>query len=385
MVQATDGNFYGTTYLGGANGEGTVFEISSDGMLTTLHSFGGTDGSSPYAGVIQARDGNFYGTTPDGGAYNLGTVFEITPLGDLTTLYSFCAAANCADGDLPYAGVIQATDGNFYGTTTGGGAYGYGTVFEINSADTLTTLHSFGGADGASTYAGLLQGADGNFYGTTPEGGAGDCNFYGGPTGCGTVFEISPAGTLTTLHFFDGTDGAFPETGLVQATNGNFYGTTALGGGGVPPHGSGTVFQITTEGTLTTLRGFDAIGRGPNAVVQGTDGDFYATTQEGGAFSSRGAAHPGDGTIFSLSVKLAPFVETNPASGGVGAKVVILGNNLQGATSIMFNGTPVESFSVNSSGSAITTAVPAGASTGPVSVKTPSGTLNSNEAFEVRP
>jgi uncharacterized repeat protein (TIGR03803 family) len=180
VVQATNGNFYGTTYTGGASsncqgGCGTVFEITPAGTLTTLHSFDWYHGASPTAGVVQASDGNFYGTTYGGGANQYyGTVFKITPSGTLTSLYSFCGQANCADGALPYAGLVQGTDGNFYGTTLEGGANtgcslgagSCGTVFRITPGGTLTTLHSFcaqaGCADGGNPYAGLVQASDGN-------------------------------------------------------------------------------------------------------------------------------------------------------------------------------------------------------------------------------
>jgi uncharacterized repeat protein (TIGR03803 family) len=254
LVQATDGNFYGTTHTGGAHSDGTVFKITSGGTLTTLYSFCSqtncADGSSPYAGLVQATNGNFYGTTPYGGAQGLegdGTVFKITPGGTLTTLHSFNGYPS--DGSHPYAELIQATDGNFYGTTQSGGANlfegsGAGTVFKITSSGKLTVLYSFcsqaGCTDGRGPRAGLVQATDGNLYGTTVFGGAG---------GCGTVFKITPGGTLTTLHSFDGVDGCVPEAGLVQATGGNFFGTTHEGG----TQSVGTVFKITLGGTLTTL------------------------------------------------------------------------------------------------------------------------------------
>ena len=186
-----------------------------------------------------------------------------SPAQTLVTLYSFCAQQNCADGDYPRAGLVQATDGNFYGTTYGtreNCQQGCGTVFKLTPQGTLTTLHSFSGGDGANPWAGLVQATDGNFYGTT---------FYGGTQGFGTVFKITPSGTLTTLHSFDGSDGAYPEAGLVQATDGNFYGTT----------GWGTVFKITPSGTLTPFCSLDGP---PNQLVQATDGNFYGTTSRSG-------------------------------------------------------------------------------------------------------
>ena len=220
-MQAGDGNFYGTTEWGGAYGLGTVFKISPGGTLTTLYSFcaGGlscADGSLPTAGLVQAADGNLYGTTAEGGANTDGTVFKITPGGSLTTLHSF----EGNDGGLPEAALVQATDGNLYGTTSWGGSGGYGTVYKITLGGTLTTLHSFSGypTDGGDPYAALVQATDGNLYGTTWRGGSYDE---------GTIFKITPTGTLTTLHSFDGTDGSFVQAGLVQASDGNFYGTAS--------------------------------------------------------------------------------------------------------------------------------------------------------------
>jgi uncharacterized repeat protein (TIGR03803 family) len=336
LIQATNGNFYGTTAFGGANEKGTVFEITPRGALTTLHSFDGTDGQSPEAALIQATDGNFYGTTYRGGANDIcpprrsvtcGTVFKITPSGTLTTLASFGKAG----GYFPFSALIQATDGNFYGTTP------Y-SVFKVTPSGTLTTLASV-----SSSYAGLVQATDGNFYGTTEYGGdAAACD-----GGCGTVFKVTPSGTLTTLVSF--TNSANPTAALIQATDGNLYGTTGVGGanndcGGTAPGpiGCGMVFKITLSGALTTLFSFDgADGAGPQAaLVQGTNGEFYGTTAVGGASgacSSQG--YVGCGTIFSLSAGLGPLAETQPAGAIVGAAVNILGTNLTGATSVSFNRT----------------------------------------------
>jgi uncharacterized repeat protein (TIGR03803 family) len=343
LVQADNGNFYGTTYYGGANRRGTVFKITLGGTLTTLHSFDGTDGANPYAGLVQATDGNFYGTTYEGGANAFGIVFKITPSGTLTTLYSFCSQSDCTDGLNPYAGLVQAANGNLYGTTASGGASHDKTVFEITPSGTLTTLHSFDGTDGAGPVAGLVQATNGNLYGTTEVGGA---NPF-----LGTVFKITPSGNLTTLHNFDGTDGEAPEAALVQATDGNFYGTTYLGGAGF-----GTIFKITPGGTLTTLHSFDyQDGEAPEAaLVQAINGSFYGTTKLGGTNDY--------GTVFTLSVGLGSFVKTMPTSGKVGAAVKILGTDLTGAASVSFNGTGA-TFTVVSS-SEIKTTVPAGATTG---------------------
>lgn len=246
LVQSTDGNIYGTTRYGGAHNWGTFFKMTPEGALTTLYNFCSqalcSDGRSPNSGLIQGSDGNFYGTTIGGGTFDGGTFFKITPEGTLTTLYSFCAAqGNCPNPSEPMAGVIQAADGNFYGTTAYGGAYDDGTVFKVTPGGTLTVLHSFDGTDGTYSTARLIQTTDGNFYGTTQLGGGITSSGYG------TVFKITPDGMLTTLYRFDTTGGVYPQAGLVQATDGNFYGTTlgtGLGGG----YGQGTVFKITPGG-----------------------------------------------------------------------------------------------------------------------------------------
>jgi uncharacterized repeat protein (TIGR03803 family) len=190
----------------------------------TLVSFNATDGSGPqYASLVQGFDGKLYGTTTENGAYGVGSVFKVTPKRMLTTLYSFCAQTGCNDGSYPLAGLVLASNGTFYGTTEEGGGSsacntygsGCGTVFKITAGGTLTTLHSFDGTDGAQPQAPLVQATNGNFYGTTLIGGTNSCIMGGVNLGCGTVFEITPGGRLTTLHSFDGTDGEFPLAGLV--------------------------------------------------------------------------------------------------------------------------------------------------------------------------
>jgi uncharacterized repeat protein (TIGR03803 family) len=359
LIQAKDGNFYGTTEAGGSNNAGTVFKITAAGTLTTLHKFNYNDGANPYAALVQALDGNFYGTTESGGAHILGTVFKMTTTGTLTTLHSF----NLTDGSSPEAALIQAADGHFYSTTYNGGPEGYGTVFKITSGGTLTTLHTFTDSDGRAVVPGLVQASDGNFYGAGSQ---------GGNNGYGTVFMMTPQGTLTTLHSFNATDGATPNQ-LALGSDGKFYGTTISGG----TNTDGTIFEITPQGVFTSLHSFaKSDGADPFAgLVQDTDGKFYGTTSFGGAKNS--------GTIFRLDVGLGPFVEAVPTVGKIGAKVKILGTKLTGATSVSFNGTAA-AFAVVSA-SEITTSVPAGATTGTVQVTTPSATLSSNAVFQVTP
>jgi uncharacterized repeat protein (TIGR03803 family) len=342
LVQGTDGNFYGTTENGGTNNQGTVFKISAYGNFTRLYSFtGGYDGGSTYAGLVQGSDGYFYGTTPVGGTNGYGTVFRISTNGNFTSLYSFSGGN---DGHGPRAGLAQGGDGNFYGTTSGYGLNDYGTVFKISASGTLTTLHSFTGNNGESPEAGLVQGADGYFYGTSVEGGTNnqgtvfkisangtfgslysftggndgaypqaglvqnsDGYFYGttsggGTNSHGTVFKISTNGTLTSLHSFTGSDGAQPLGGLVRYSDGYFYGTTWVGG----TNDQGTVFRISTNGNFTSIYLFTGGGDGGAPVaglVHASGGGFYGTTSGGGASRS--------GTVFRLTiVPAAPVFQT---------------------------------------------------------------------------
>ena len=255
---------------------------------SVLYSFaGGRSGTGkfPGAGLVQGSDGNFYGTTFAEGASNLGTVFTITPAGVETLLYSFGGAPN--DGSFPFGALIQGSDGNFYGTTSSGGANNDGTVFRITPAGLETVLYSFGGTpgDGAIPRAGLILGSDGNFYGTTQIGGV---NAYG------TVFRITPAGVETVLYSFGGPpgDGSAPFAALIQGSDGNFYGTTNGGGANF----YGTVFMITPAGLETVLYSFGGAPDGGNpfaALVQGSDGNFYGATQFDGANN--------DGTVFRIT------------------------------------------------------------------------------------
>jgi uncharacterized repeat protein (TIGR03803 family) len=329
-------------------------------------------GSHAASALIQATNGDFYGTASGDGAHAGGAVFRMSSDGTLAPVYFFCADARCPDGRNPFGGLVQGTDGNLYGTTIGGGAGFAGTVFKLSLEGQLVRLHSFDTTDGANPFAGLIQASDGNFYGTTLDGGA---------NGAGTIFQITPAGTLTTLYSFCTqarcADGELPGAGLTQATDGNFYGTTQAGGANY----GGTIFQITSGGTLTTLYNFCAQtncadGGSPYAgLVQATDGNLYGSASLGGTNNV--------GTIFSLNVGLGPFVETLPTFSKERGIVTILGTNLTGATAVTFNGKNAR-FSVVSA-TEIDTSVPVGATTGFVTVTTPRSVLSSNVMFRVRP
>jgi uncharacterized repeat protein (TIGR03803 family) len=330
---------------------------------------GGSGGSGPLGNLAQGTDGNFYGATYSGGSESgYGTLFKITPKGVLSTLYTF----DFTHGAQPYAGPVQGSDGNFYGTTYSGGTNGAGTVYKITPGGTLTVLHSFGGntSDGDFPISSLVQGRDGSLYGTTPDGGSDND---------GTVFKITRSGMFTTLHSFAGTDGRSPAGALVQATDGNFYGGTGYGG---TNDIDGTIFKMNAAGTVTTVHNFDGSdGEDPFPLTQDTSGIFFGTTGGGGDLNCQPSY--GCGTVFSLSVALGPFVKTLPTRGAVGTKVRILGTNLADTTSVSFNGSAA-TFTVVSS-SEITTSVPTGATTGRVEVVTPGNRLKSNMVFQITP
>jgi uncharacterized repeat protein (TIGR03803 family) len=366
LVLGVDGNFYGTANQGGTGDFGIVYKITPGGTFTTLHSFDETDGAFPASALVQGTDRNFYGTTEYGVPGIYGTAFKISPSGTFTSLVSFADS----NGYEPIGGMVQGTDGNFYGTTATGGASGFGVVFKMTSAGTLTTLESFDNTHGWEPEGQLIQATNGSFYGTTLRGGA---------SGDGEVFQITSAGTLSVLHSFDLTDGYEPNDGLVQATDGNFYGTSTGGGTG-SPSADGTVFEVTSGGTLTTLynfTGFAGDGGAPfGGLLQYTSGAFYGVTSGGGTGEL--------GTVFSFGNGLGPFVKLLPAIGKAGATITILGNNLSTAAAVSFNGTSA-TFTPGSS-TYLTAVVPLGATSGKVSVTLKSGkVLKSNVSFRVSP
>jgi uncharacterized repeat protein (TIGR03803 family) len=290
LLQGTDGRLYGTTQGGGVGG-GTVFTMNADGTgFITLHSFtfNGNDGTSPSGSLIQGTDGRLYGTTYGGGASDFGTVFAINPNGTgFATLYSF---TNGSDGAQPFGSLLQGTDGRLYGTTNSGGPNGVGTVFAANSDGTgFTILHGFtNGNDGAHPIGGLIQGTDSRLYGTTNN---------GGPNGAGTVFAVNPDGAGFTIlySFTGGIDGGYPQAGLLQRTDGRLYGTAFVGA-----NGAGTMFAVNADGTgFTTLYSFTDGNLPPTgSLIQGTDGRLYGTTEGNGAGSSSIDRY---GTVFAVN------------------------------------------------------------------------------------
>ncbi|HEY3639141.1 MAG TPA: choice-of-anchor tandem repeat GloVer-containing protein [Rhizomicrobium sp.] len=304
VITDQSGNFYGTTSEGGPQGyEGIVFELSQSGIETVLHRFNiATDGAAPAFGVIRDADGNLYGTTELGdgdGCYTngCGTVFSLKPDGTYTVLYDFQGGK---DGGIP-SGVIADSSGNLYGTTQQGGTGcpnvgGCGTVFEISSSGTESVLYTFiGGNDGAIPYAGLVEDAQGNFYGTTLEGGSSNCDGQG----CGTVFKLAADGKETTLYAFtDGNDGGYPEESLILDKDGNLYGTTSGGGDANCAQGEGgcgVIFKITPSGTESVLYTFTGGSDGAepfSPLIMDGKGDLFGTTEGGTGI---------DGTVFKLA------------------------------------------------------------------------------------
>ncbi len=306
LVQGNDGNFYGTTFEGGSNNVGVVFRISTNGAFSAIYAFtGGNDGSGPVAGLVQGTDGWFYGVTSLGGNTSVlsagaGAIFKISTNSALIPLYQFTGGN---DGATPDGALAQGADGYFYGTTSAGGSNSVGTIFKISPTGSFDSLYSFtGGSDGANPYAGLFAGSDGSFYGTAA---------YGG-YGVGTVFKISPRGVFTNLYSFTGgDDGGIPDAPLTEGNDGNYYGTTFYGGANT----NGTVFRVSPNGGFSTIYSFtggtDDGGSSEAGLVQGFDGNFYSTTYSGGAGNR--------GVVFRLSVGLGsnPVILTTDGKFGV--------------------------------------------------------------------
>ena len=420
LAQGRDGNIYGTTVNGGTNGLGTVFQVTPSGTLNVIYNFNEAQGYAPYGGLTLGTDGNLYGATLYGGTSGFGTLFQITPSGNLNVLYDFTGGSDGfypsappvlgADGnwygtsqgsfsgngtlyrltptgkftvlytfkgpqgsDQPKGPLFYATDGNFYGTTAIGGADNQGMLFQVSLAGKLKVIFSFDSTHGSVPLAGVTEGADGNLYGTTSAGGS---------NGAGVVYKASLGGKPSVLYNVAGGTGPnVPYGGLVQGNDGNFYGTTYQGGA----TNDGDIFSITSKGKVTPLFDFDFTNgyRPETTLIQHTNGLFYGDTAEGG--TGVPCENVGCGVFFSWNQGLKPFVSfvSPTGSGKIGDTVQILGQGFTGATSITFDGVS-GSFNVVSD-TYLTATVPTGAKSGAVAVKTPSGTLTSNQSFRVTP
>jgi uncharacterized repeat protein (TIGR03803 family) len=299
LVQGTNGHFYGMAEAGGTNDSGTIFQVAATGGFTPLYSFTelkqkgttglvtNSDGASPISALVLSTNGNFYGTTPLGGVNSYGTLFELTHAGKMTVLYSF---SNSIDGGSPKAALLEFTNGYLYGTTTTGGTSDFGTVFQATAAGKVIPIYSFtNGLDGAAPEAALVNGHDGSLYGTCTEGGA---------NGTGTIFKITTNGLLTSLYSFSppmyfpdsvvfyNNDGGSPKT-LLPGADGNFYGVAYDGG----INGSGSIFEFNPTGGLTVLYAFnysydgleaDSDGANPISLLQTSDGSLYGIAYDGG-------------------------------------------------------------------------------------------------------
>lgn len=361
LVQARDGFFYGTTYSGGVNGYGTLYQLTPTGALTILGDFSsGNPGGNPAGRLLLGLDGYLYGTASFGGSQNYGTLFRSTvPNGATAVLVTFSGGM---DGAYPESDLIQATDGNFYGTTIRGGASDFGTIFRVTPGGARTILYSFtGNLDGAEPLRGVVQARDGNFYGIARTGGAG---------GGGVIYRLTPGAVFTVLYSFT-PSGANPYNsygGLALGSDGNLYGVTFQGGAS----GVGTIFRSTLNGAVTVLYSFTGGGDGayPRAgLTLGSDGAFYGTASGfNGNFS----------TIFRFDLGLpAPtpvITALRPGAAAVGDTIALLGDHFIDADSVTFTGAggvaiPAASFTVRSR-TYLEAVAPAGAVTGAITVKT---------------
>lgn len=285
------GNLYGTTFQGGAYGQGVVFELNPFGKLTVLHSFSNQagDGTYPFAGVVLDSQGNLWGTTSYGGTYNRGIVFELTPAGTESFIYSFTGGT---DGGGPMTGLVLDNQGNLFGTTYQEGGNGCGSVFKlVPSTHALTTLYAFScGADGSYPTSGVVLGPQGNLYGTTQ---------YGGSYGFGTVFMVTESGKETVVHSFTptGRDGFYPYGGVFADLSGNLYGGTQYGGA----IGIGAIFEVTAGGTESILHSFKGGADGINLAFAGYD-RVLTVDKKGNLYGVTGAGGTSDlGTVFRVT------------------------------------------------------------------------------------
>src|SRR5580704_12983808 len=426
MAQGQDGDFYGITQSGGGIANlGVIYKISSGGAITSLYPMAQSDGTT-CTGLNLGTDGNFYGTCKNGGTNNYGTLFKVTSAGVLTVLHNFAAQGSTSDGCIPYAPPIQATNGDFYGTTAFCGADNYGTVYKLTLAGAYTMLYSFQGPpndtvlplglfegtdgnlwgvgngwiisgggifkitlagkeslvytfqpnadggylDGEGPDANLIQGSNGDFYGTTEEGGSANE---------GTIFSLTESGTETVLYSFPNqTDGAYPSLPLTQAPNGLLFGAaTDCAGGGCSQAG---LFDITTKGAYKSVYLYPLVcsncGQPFAPLLLSTNGTFYSTTEQGGI---------GVGSFYSLSNGYGPFISpVNVKSSAEGSRVGILGQGFSSKSVVAFGGTKATATKLTG-GTYITATVPTGALTGDITVTTGSTVLSTLASFRITP
>jgi uncharacterized repeat protein (TIGR03803 family) len=371
LTLGTDGNFYGTCHNGGTNDYGTLFKVTSAGILTVLHNFAAqgstSDGCEPLAPPIQASNGDFYGTTSFCGANNYGTVYKLTLAGVYSLLYSFQGPPN--DTLFPL-GLIEGSDGNLWGLGNGW-IISYGGVFKISLAGKESLVYTFkGDPDGAGPYTNLIQGSNGAFYGTTEEGGS---------TQEGTIFEVTVGGKETVLYSFPNqTDGAYPSLPLTQGPDGLLYGAaTDCAGGGCSQAG---LFDITTKAVYKNLCLYPLVcsncGQPEAPLLLSTNGTFYRTTEQGGI---------GVGSFYSLSNGYRPFISlVNVRSGAEGAQVGILGQGFSSKSVVEFGGTKATTTKLTGATYILAT-VPTGALTGDITVTTGSTVLSTTGSYKITP
>jgi len=390
-IQGIDGNFYGTTKAGGT-GSGTIYKIAPSGTFTSLHSFSFAECSTPVAPPIQGTDGNFYGACQAGGAAGGdGSIIKFTAAGVVTVLYSF----DFTHGSHPNGPLVQGSDGNFYGTTSGGGSLDGGVVFKLTSAKVLTVLYNFdakpASVDGKLVDAGLVQGTDGNFYGVTDG---------GGTNGFGILYKISAAGVYKVLYNFVQATGSVPQTTLRQHTNGKLYGEANSGGAnslgalfnyalGLKPF----ISALPTSGKVakgvgilgTGLTGTTSVSfNGTSTTFHVVSDNYLTTSVPAGATSGYITAVTPGGTLKSnQKFRVTPVILSfSPPNGAVGTSVTINGTSFTGASKVTFGGGKTAVPLVGSD-SQITATVPAGAVTGKIQVTTPGGRATSPTVFTV--
>ena len=355
LTLATDGNFYGTA--GSPSGD-VLYRVTAAGASSVLHTFGETDGCYAVAPPIEASDGNLYGTTMGCGR---STLYRYTPAGVFTTIQTFVTATQGKDSA---ASPLQSSDGSLWGTNGWGGTDQCGAVFKAEFSGTVLQSLLMDCTDQRHPNSPLIQNSEGYIYGTTSA---------GGTYGAGSIFEINPNGALSTVYEFQGGSDLQDPNNIMQASDGNLYGTAFQDGSGR----GGGIYKIDASGDYSVVYDFTTsphITDVNTGLMQHTNGQFYGASGQGGIYKR--------GSVFSLSLGLGPFVAFVRPTGGLGQTAEILGQGLTGTTAVTFNGVPATSFTVVSD-TYMTAVVPSAATTGPVVVTAPTGPLTSNVNFRI--